>query len=413
MKTRRSNGNGRLAELERLFADQAFSYRYARQRIPLEAIRILQQPRQTFENIPELGEDIAQKGLLNPPVVATFSEDHLRDYLQALNYLWGTAYQVTDLKPLKGRYYVLIAGERRFRACRYLWEHGCEDCNRFGPIGIGQCFIEHFHDQTLEVSLCRDIPPAAALFLQLSENTHMRVPPHEEAHAYSKLFKLLRRVEPKYPIARFARRVGRGPEAIRNALRYCDLPLVIQDAVEAGKVGYGIAIEISRLKEAGCADERLIRELNYAIVNRMKQPDFRQRITDYLEALRSGQQSLLSLMQDTAALLTRRSEFRHVVERNLIQGLWSYLSYFRKVVWLFEQGHLDAKDSPLAKKPLYSARSPGRLLRELATTMREALPCLRRAIPKKDQPRIRTTLKHIERLADRVEALEAVAGEAA
>ena len=361
---------------------------YIGARIPLAAVDVLPQPQQTFEQIEELAEDIASKNLLNPPVVAEFGRSACQKYLNVINALWKTNFQISDLTKTthegKKRWFILLAGERRFRACQYLWQNGCENCQaRFDKEPEGRCFRRHFGSAKIDVRLCQDITPISALFLQFSENTHMRVPPHQEAQAYMQLFSLLRQVDEKYPLARFARNVGRSPEAIRNALRFCELPIRIQRMVEKGMIIYGIAVEIARLSEQ---DDQKDHELDWwatrAITGRCKVGDFRSLINQHLLERRSGQRSLMAMMEEAQRADLRRSHIKRAVESQTLNALHGFCAYFAKISRLYQEGKIGQADSP------FSTASVANIFSRLLETQTRLIPILLESLPKKEAERI-------------------------
>ena len=99
---------------------------YEELQIPLETINILPQPRKTFEKIDELANDILEKGLINPLLLARFNRENCEKYLKAINILWKKeikkAIKTENLNrnPDDNHYYILIAGERRLRAIKHL-----------------------------------------------------------------------------------------------------------------------------------------------------------------------------------------------------------------------------------------------------------------------------------------------------
>lgn len=371
------NKNG-AERLMSLLGRARYSYRYRAEHISLHDINVLPQPRKTFEGIEELAGDIARKNLLNPPIVARLSRESCERYILTINLLWGTTYRVENLRPVNVNedktlwYYVLLAGERRLRALRALWDTGCEECRAsYGPEAAGACFTRHFNTDSIEVRLCVDILPLAALFLQFSENTHMPVPPHEEAHAYALLFRLIRQASEKFTVAEFARGVGRNPETIRNALRFCELPQSIQDGVGRGLVHYGIAVEIARLQSDGETAEQLEWWMMRAVTEKKSVAEFRKLIRQYLEDKRMGQISLLAIMTENQELDYKRSHIRRVVESNTINALWALLYYLRRVRELLASGKLGKADSP------FSVRSPIRVLRNVFEEEKALLPHLK------------------------------------
>ena len=346
--------------------------------IELDAVIVFPQPRRTFEEIPTLALDIARKRMLNPPTVARFSPKNFAHYIEVINKLWNTDFSPDDERFLaKARvmeeekvFHVLLAGERRFRSCCFIWAEGCPDClDAFGKERPGVCFRRHFGGEKIQVRLSLNIPPIQALYLQLSENTHMAVPPHEEAHAYAQLFHLVKEADPEISVSRFARDVGRGPEKIKGALRYCLLPRVIQEAVEAKKIPYGIALEIARLFEAGIHDEL---ELEWwairAITERKSVSSFREIISDFLFFRSSGQKSLdfAGLAEDDAM---RQRHVREVVGRNLVGAVWTWEAYLKTAIQLCKEGKI-GPGMP------FSERSPARILEALTRQLETLLPLL-------------------------------------
>lgn len=350
--------------------------RYDGAALPITAINVLAQPRKTFEGLEELALDIAKKRMLNPPTVARFESESCRHYIAAVNRLWGTSYEIDQMEARIERgakiYYVLLAGERRFRACTLLWKRGCEEClEARGPETPGRCFKRHFGGVKLDVRICRNIPPLAALFLQLSENTHMPVPSHEEAAAYARLFSLIRKADEAFPIARFAREVGRSPDTIRKALRYHLLPEIAKTAVERGQVAYGVAVEIARLQEDGLTAEQLEFWIQRAIAERRKVEEFRLLVNAHLAERHSGQQSLLDMFQAEQTKLAQKAHIRRTVEAKTIQALWTSIHYLARVGQLFTEELLGTPNAP------YSIDSPLRVYGTLVERLRELLPHLR------------------------------------
>jgi hypothetical protein len=372
-------------------------HHYQGARIPLDVINVLLQPRRTFEEIETLAEDIATKNLMHPLLVARFNPERCQRYLEVINLLWGTTYQITELVSVLERdeetFYILLAGERRLRACKYLQEVGCEYCReKFGP---GGCYKRHFGDQRVDVRLCVDISPLEALFIQASENIHMRVPPHEEARFYSELFHLVKQVKPDYPLSQFARQVGRSPETVREAIRFCLLPKEIQDFVAKGQISYGIACEIARLHTQLDMDERALRWWALrAITGNYKVPEFREMVSKFLQEHNSGQ---ISLFGEAEEKQLRRFYFRRVVERQFIMAIWNFIYYFTRVLFLFQTGKLGKKDSP------FSEKSPLRIYRKLIEIAENLLPHFWDLLRKEEREKAQKIFQETQRVISRLE----------
>jgi hypothetical protein len=355
----------RLDAFANLLGNGSQPYKYIPSEIEIFSIIVLPQPRQKFENIPELGNDLAQKGLLHPPTIAEFTENGFWQYLRTINQLWGTRFRLKQFRSqtIKGRnrYYVLLAGERRLRACKYLWETGCEVCRETNfKLKPGECFRKHFRKEKIRINLCRGISALPALFLQLSENTHMAIPPEDEAYVYDMLFRLIKGINTTYTLKHFALQVGRSPQTVSNALRYCRLPASIQRAVKTGLIPYGIAIELARLQQNG---ETLAQIKSWwfknALVKNYKVTDFHGLVSKHLRNLNSGQIELLGIFEAEQLKARQKARIRATVEKNCIRALWVELHYIRNVIKLFQQGLLGLPDSP------FSERSPLRVFEAL------------------------------------------------
>ncbi|MDO8571308.1 MAG: hypothetical protein Q7R79_01385 [bacterium] len=369
--------------LRHLLEDDGTTYRYQGAHIPLHVLNVLPQPRKTFAGIPELAGDVAEKKILNPPTVAKFSREQAERHVTVINTLWGTNFELENLHAAsevgeQDVYYILLAGERRYRSCQYLWERGCDSCReQYGEEQDGICFFRHFESNTIEVRLCVDIPPLPALFLQLSENTHLSVPPHEEAHAYGLLFQLIRQARETFSVTQFARHVGRTPETVRNALRYCELPSEIQQCVEGGHIRYGMAVEIARLQEDGISDtDELLLWTLRAATGHVTTKNFRENVTEYLTQRHIGQSSFLELVGHGTEQEMRA--IRVTVAEDIIKGVWFWVHYCMRVLLLFEQGKLGKEDS------LLSERSPVRVFRSFIKVLEKLLPHVKPFLPQKE-----------------------------
>jgi len=341
-------------------------------KISFHWINVLPQPRKTFEKIPELANNIAENGLLSSPIVAEFDEEGAAQYLEVINEIWKTDFTVKDLKRFSSKYYILIAGERRLRSLRFLWERGCDFCREeYGQEESGICFKRHFQDEKIGASLWRDISPFRALFFQFSENIYDPPLPAEEAEAYQRLFKLVRQIDEKFSIAKFARCIGKNPQTISNALAFCQLPEVIQEygkrPIKKGGIPYGIILQLTRLQKRGVSEENLIWWMTRALVGNYKIKRFKQLVDPYLREMDSGQTSLFGIMSEEQKKQAKRAFIKKTVAKNTIQEIWAYISYFRTVLNLFETGKIGLEDSP------FSINSPKKVYKELIQLMDDQL----------------------------------------
>lgn len=388
------------SDLGVLFGDDC-KQRYLGAWIFLEKINVLPQPRKTFECVEELAFDIADKGMMNPIVVARFSEESCRAYLAVINKLWGVDFRIEQLACIgeKGEriFYVLLAGERRYRSCRYLWEKGCARCQElYGVGGAGVCYKRHFGDSgKVEVRMCADIFPLAALFLQFSENTHMSVPAHEETRAYDQLFRLIKEAHPSFSLAEFARRAGRSPSTIRNALKFCELPVFVQEMVERREINYGIALELSRLATVGASNDDLMWWSLRARAENHNVATFRKLVSDHLNSLSAGQVSLFDVFDAEAERERKKNNIRHTVANEIIRELWIFIGYWQRVAKMCEEGQIG---------PVFSEKSPVRLLRKKSQLIRQKiLPQLESSMPKSAAPEILSAFEDIEKTLNKLE----------
>ncbi len=152
--------------------------------IPVDAIRPNpNQPRHRFdpEALDQLAASVAEHGVLQPLLVSEDTEGH----------------------------YVLIAGERRWRAARLA--------------GLG----------TVPAVIRERLNQRGELELALVENVQRRdLTPLEEARAYEQL-----RTIAGLSQAEIADKVGRDRSSIANALRLLKLPPKIQEMVDSGHLG--------------------------------------------------------------------------------------------------------------------------------------------------------------------------------
>lgn len=353
--------------------------------IPRDSINVLTQPRKTFDDIDTLGENIGEVGQINPITFALFDEEQCLAYLETINDIWKTNHQFKDLAPVVTnghRHYIfLVAGERRFRGLSHLMIEGCEACHKkYGP---GTCFERHFPPQlfpnnSVEGRLRPRISTEEAIELQFAENTHKAVIAHEEARAYYNYLRHKRRLDPNYPLSLFARKVGRRPETIRKAIQFCELPLSIQEYVEKSYFSYGIACELARLRnETGMSEEDLKWWANRVIANNYKKEEFSQLVKKYIYNTKS-EQSMLQFFTTEQEKAMKRAYFKQVVAREMVKGVWYWITYFQRVKGLLQDGQMGKKDSP------FSEGSPVRIFRKLVHELQASQPHLKGLLPKRE-----------------------------
>lgn len=164
-------------------------------------------PRQRFdeERLNELSESIRAQGLVQPLVVRALGPD--------------------DPKLAPGLRFILIAGERRWRAAQ---KAGLRDV----PVVV------------------KDVSAASAFELALVENLQREdLNPMEEAEAYRRLSD-----EFGYTQEELARRVGKDRATVANSLRLLKLPGKARDMVIAGQLSMGHARALLGLESVAAVE---------------------------------------------------------------------------------------------------------------------------------------------------------------
>ena len=364
--------------------------RYANKVIPeVEKIIILPQMRKTFEEIEDIKGSIAHHGFINPPLIARFDRKRFETYIKTINSLWSESLSVQNYKTArfgedkKSYFYVLIAGERRTRAYK-------------------EALLKGEVRFPYEARIIFNPEPVDVLYDQFSENTHMPVPPHEQASAYEKFYKIAKSKNGGLSVASFARKVGRSPEVIRSALRFCALPLKIREIVSDRSVGvsYSSAIELARLSEAGLKADELLNWSIKAALSRKNSADFRKEVSDFIRAKRDGQISLMDIFKEIDQKEEVLRSFRMTVEGALIKKYWADIHYHGKVLSLLESGLLGGNGSP------YSLRSPIRKIMADVALIKRITSYLSKQIPKGEIEKMSKILLEFEATAEILEGVK-------
>lgn len=190
---------------------------------------------------------------------------------------------------------------------------GCSECQE--TYGEGNCYNRHFaeHPDMLEARVGENVAPIQAIYRQASENIHNSLPPHEEADYYHHIFTLVKIARPDYPLAKFAKKVGRSESKVRDSLRYTGLPPDIKSAVEQGHLAYGMAVEIARMAELKVGEEDMDFYTKKAMGGNIRVEDFKKTIAEYLRNRSSGQASLLDLFSAEQMQSLERLKIKKVV----------------------------------------------------------------------------------------------------
>ena len=320
---------------------------YEETKISLEAINVLPQPRKTFEKTDELANDILEKGLISPLLIARFNKENCEKYLKAINILWKKEIKLENLKinPEDGNYFILIAGERRLRAIKILKKD-----NLLNKV---------FPQEKIDARICDNPSPLEALFRQASENIHQRPPAHEEAEFYASLFHLIREEKEKYPPARFAKDVGKDPETIRKAIQFSLLPRFVQNAVIKGSLVYGVACELGKMiKDLNPEVDFKQEEINImafkAMVGRWTVDRCRKEVRKKIEETRGNQPSFEIFTEKDRKKL-EKLYLQSSTAKEIVKGSWDFISYLRKINFLIKEKRIKIKDSPFTEENVTKA----------------------------------------------------------
>lgn len=310
-----------------------------------KGLNVLSQVRKTYEAIEELGDDIARKGMMHPVQVAWFSVAETERYIAKVNMAFKANHRLEDLTPAKSPtgqsgYEVVITGHRRNLGHRYLWHHGCSDCiENYGQEAPGTCYARHPRLKAgclVEVKLYPHITSTAALAMQCTENIHKTVPSAEQAEAYDALYITLQLDDPELTVTQFARMMSCDPDTIRRARLYCRLPLRIREHVEAGRLTYGVAIELGRRVERLQENPDFLEaECEVAITERPTLQEARRDSNRLISKAQVGEVSMFSLGSLAEGAHQRR---RQVFEQRVVLTLHTLVSYFCRVKPLLEDG---------------------------------------------------------------------------
>ena len=375
----RPKGNGRngktktvenLGSLLENGSSEERGHRFEQKSLAFDQINILPQVRKTFKDIDLLADNIYENGLMELPIIVVYDEPHAQKHLDTINELEGTELNLDHLTAAIGEdgtriYNVLLAGERRVRACKKLREEGR--------------YEEVFGGDEIDVRYRTNINPVKAIFIQLSENTQDSVPAHEEAEKHDEMFRFLRLQIPDYPLARYAKQVGRSEGKIRESLRFCMLPEQIKDYVKDGLISYGIGVEIARLAQADADVNDMEFYAVKALTGRLRVDDFKDVIDSYFNN-RKG--NMFEIFQDEQLGVSKRAAHRKVVKKELIMALWSWIHYFKHVKGLFESGQLGEEDSP------FSDGSPRRLYTQAVSLFVDLAPLFKGVMTKNEFARV-------------------------
>ncbi|MFB6226851.1 MAG: ParB/RepB/Spo0J family partition protein [bacterium] len=175
--------------LDELLPDDDDAAQASLNQLPLDEIAPNpHQPRDHFDEdkLEELTESIRQQGVVEPIVVRPYPDGEKR--------------------------YMIVAGERRWRATRQT-------------------------DRTTIPGIVRELEASQAYVLSLVENLQREnLSPLEEARAYNRIME-----EKNYDQSDVAEAVGKSRSSVANRIRLLNLPEAVRDALESGSISAGHA----------------------------------------------------------------------------------------------------------------------------------------------------------------------------
>lgn len=341
-----SRTNNLLEKLVREYTDGSKRARNAAanaRHISIEDICILLQPRITFDptTIRAMAESIANHGLIQPITVAYYREkSDAEKHATLIEQVRGRPVDRTGLREsADGGYYILIAGNRRVLAMLSLWNRGCDVCIEEGRQKVpGDCY--RFHNERdadramIRAQVIEDGNQVSALMMQLVENIHERVPPHEEACAYADMYRFLCSIFSKLTQKVFASYVGRSPSTIAHALRFAELPQAVHALVAKGLIPYLIGVELAQLAllthpQTGkrvYSEERLAGVAHLVLNKRFRLPEARVLVRNLIKEER--QPTLFTSSEPSADQLHYAA--RHAELKQAVRGLWQVRECLRK-----------------------------------------------------------------------------------
>ncbi len=221
--------------------------------IPLDRIKANpDQPRKTFDQVSleELAESIKQKGVIQPVLA--------------------------EVDPLNKDNFIIIAGERRFRA------------SQIAGIEKLPLIIKSFSEEDkLEIALIENIQ---------REN----LKPIEEAKAYRHIMESMNLSQMD-----LSERVGKNRSTIANSLRLLKLPEDMQDSLDVGKLTSGHARSI--LSTVNPADQRIL--FNRIVDNGLSVRESESMATDLNKGIRPTTKKETSMKKKIPEIMSVEQKF--------------------------------------------------------------------------------------------------------
>lgn len=316
--------------------------------IPLLSLARLPQIRQDFNHIEELISSILSfekyGGLLEPIGVAMWNKESLQDYLRLVNFVSGSHKRVSQFTPHDdGLYYVLLFGERRYRASIALYQHGCSGCRRKKKnLPAGECYTYHFDGTTIRATVYPDIPVDIAVKMQLEENSYIIPPPQDFAIWYRRMYAYLSKTE-ALTVREFAKRYHRNEKTIEQALAYANLPAEMRRLVDVGKITYGVGVELALYRETSSATKESLKSLcDHAMIYNWTRAQCREAVQFRIS---SDNGASLFEMGGTDEIESMRCA-RVKSAQKITGSLYAGISYMKRILSFINEGVLNGDHSP-------------------------------------------------------------------
>ena len=248
----------------------------------------------------DLIESILAKGQKVPGLALALNPRAAGRYLKEVNRLWGTNHALRKLKKVHFRdrdseyYVILVYGHRRLKACQ-----GAEKRLQEGE-------KSEFFDGTYRCDINFGLSFENAFSIQLLENLYVPPPKHEEIAAMWRFWRYLRGTNPELTVSAFAKQTGRRSGAVRDMLRFCNLPDSVQKKIQpdipGGKASYSLLKEVARKAEAFDAYGKPIAELeltslvDFLIAKRVKASDYARQVSEEINHLNDQQSDMFEQM---------------------------------------------------------------------------------------------------------------------
>lgn len=253
--------------------------------------------------------------LFHPIMLNSLDAEHARAYVDDLNLCHGTSHQFDELVPAAdGRYKIIIAGHRRHEAIgKIITRQGGSPAT-----------------STVPCSMYENLSFQEALRKQIDENTHQQLSVTEVARAIHATYRYGVAKGQYTSLSDCVRDLPFGEEKVRHALRFCELPPVVQQWVDDGHLAYGAAVALyplmsgleqryARLPEeerASIITEYILAYAIQIIDKRWGRDVVRTQIEELLRSRETLEQ--LTLFQQDEQKLAR--QYRHRVTKDLFFG---------------------------------------------------------------------------------------------